>query len=195
MNVVNAEMRAPRAKGKQLRRAGLTPCCIYGSHLDESISIQITQSETTKLLRSKSEGGQVKINLSGESIMAIVEGIDRNPVKDEILHIDFHATQPNKKVSTKATIIIQGKEMVRGFVEQLIFEIPYMALPANLVETVVIDVAGMVPGDRMNISDLDIYKDENIEILMEQDMPIFTVRDNRTGAARKEDDSLEDAAE
>ena len=195
MNIINAEKRTPQSKAKQLRKSGFTPCCIYGSHLDESIPIQIEKSETAKLLRRKSEGGRVEINLGGEKIMAIVEGISRNPVKDEILHIDFHATLADKKVTTKSNIIIIGKEKVTGFIEQLLFEIPYVALPAHIVETVVIDVTGMKGGERMSLSDLDIAKNENIELLLDAETLVFNVRESRSGSAIREDEEAAAAAE
>lgn len=167
MNIINAEKRTPQSKAKRLRKSGFTPCCIYGSHLDESIPIQIEKGETAKLLRRKGARGQSGNQSWRRENNGHRQKISRNPVKDENLYIDFHATLADKKVTTKSNIIIIGKEKVTGFIRRLLFEIPYVALPAHIVETVVIDVTGMKGGERMSLSDLDIAKNENIELLLD----------------------------
>lgn len=68
MNIIKVEKRDAQAKAKQLRRAGIVPCCVYGSGLPDSISIQMEQLAANQLLQTKREGSKVQLDLGGQQI-------------------------------------------------------------------------------------------------------------------------------
>lgn len=67
-------------------------------------------------------------------------------------------------------------------VQQFITEIPYKALPTNLVETVEVDMAKLRAGSNLKVSDLPIWNKSDVEVTIEGDRPVLNV----TGDSRKQ---------
>ena len=59
--------------------------------------------------------------------------------------------------------------------QQLLEEISYKATPEELVEKVEIDCSSLRLGDTIKVSDLDIAKNDKIEIQTHLDTPIVSV--------------------
>lgn len=175
MNSISAEIRSPQAKAKNLRKAGLVPCCIFGPRLQKSISVQITQDEAKKLLREKHKGSKLEIGVGGEKTTVLIRDISRDPVKDEIEHISFQALVADKKVNTVARVVLLNRDKVSGYVSQALFEIPYAALPADLVDTVTVDLADRKAGCRCTVKDLAIAKNDRIELLLDKDSLVLSI--------------------
>ena len=78
-------------KVRFLRRKGITPVSLYG-HGVESSALQI---ETPALKKALAQAGKtsiiyLKVGSAKRQHMAIVRGIQRDPVKGELLHVDFY---------------------------------------------------------------------------------------------------------
>lgn len=175
MNTISAEIRNPQTKAKSLRKAGLVPCCIFGPRLQKSLSIQIPQDDAEKLLREKHKGSKLEIGVGGEKMTVLIRDISRNPVKDGIEHISFQALAADKKVNTAARVVLLNKDKVSGYVSQALFEIPYAALPADLVDTVTVDLADLQAGGRCTVEDLAIAKNDRIELLLDKDSLVLSI--------------------
>lgn len=91
MDIIKVEKRDGQAKAKQLRRAGIVPCCVYGGGLPESISIQMEQKTANLLLQRNREGSKVELELDGKRIPAQIKEKTRNFVDQSIEHIGFQA--------------------------------------------------------------------------------------------------------
>ncbi|WMJ89205.1 hypothetical protein [Anaerocolumna sp. MB42-C2] len=60
-------------------------------------------------------------------------------------------------------------------VHRLVEEINYKALPEHLVEEVVIDLAKLLPGNRVRIKDFPIWSNENVEVLDDGEKMVVSV--------------------
>ena len=76
-------------------------------------------------------------------------------------------------------------------------EITYSALPADFVDRVEVDVSQMKPGDVLTVEELDIAKNEKIELVTPPDSVVVTVtvpkvytEDEETEAADVEEPAL-----
>ena len=68
-------------------------------------------------------------------------------------------------VHSVAEIILENEEMVvSGVLQDELKEVAYKALPADLVDKIKVDVAGMKIGDTLRVKDLEIAKNKNIHI-------------------------------
>ncbi len=63
-------------------------------------------------------------------------------------------------------------------VQKLLKEIPYRALPSDLVEKIVIDLEKMRAGAHIKVKDLSIYQNPNIKILVDTDKPVLNITEN-----------------
>src|SRR2546426_4442685 len=76
-------------KVKKMRREGLTPANIYGQHLD-STAVQVSTDELRHVLRSAGRNEIVYLRLDREAARpTFIRDVQRNPVSDVVLHLDF----------------------------------------------------------------------------------------------------------
>ncbi len=187
MYTLNAEVRSPQVKAKHLRKAGFLPCCIYGIQLEESISIQVPQTDADRLLRQVGVGGTVDIHVAEKKYPVLIKEIARNALKNEVEHVGFQAMDANTKLNTTARIQLINREKVPGFIGQVLFEVPYSAYPADLIDTITIDMETIAGGGRIAVADLEIAKNENIQILIDTESIVVTVTENARAAVETEE--------
>ena len=134
MNTLKAEKRDMLTKAKKLRREGYVTGNIYGREMKESIPLQITKADAEKILRSEGKGSQVMLEVAGETYDALIKEIDYDSLRGQLLEIDFQALVSNEKVHSVAEVILLGQDDVQaGVVQQMLQEVTYKALPADLV--------------------------------------------------------------
>lgn len=184
MSIITVENRNMLIKAKQLRKANIVPCAIYGGSLPESLSVQIDQSNAKKLLREKREGSKLELNLDGKVIPAQIKDIDRNFVNNEIIHINFQALEADKKVNSVAQIILDNTDKVMGVLEQMIFEIPYSAFPSDMIDTVTVDLEQLTVGSILTVEDIPAFNNENIELLISPDSMILRISDKKRASVQ-----------
>ncbi|PHV72262.1 50S ribosomal protein L25 [Sporanaerobium hydrogeniformans] len=177
MSTLTLKSRDPKVKARGLRRAGFIPCCIYGPQLPESLSAQLEESIAERLLREKGIGSKMEVELNGQKIWVLLKEVTHNTLKNTIEHIDLQALDANTRVNSTAKVILTNRDKVLGMTEQVLFKIPYIALPADIFESVTIDLSGLKIGNRITLKDVDIP--QNVELLIDADSLILTVSDNK----------------
>lgn len=179
MNNITVENRNELKKAKQLRREGIVPCVIYGGSLSESLLIQMQQSTAKKLLRYKREGSKIEIELDSKIIPTQIKDIELNSINNEIIHISFQGLEADKRVNSKAQIILENADKVDGVLEQMLFEVPYAALPSDMIDTVTIDLKELVVGNVVTVEDIEAFKNENIMLQISADSMILKINDKK----------------
>lgn len=165
MNTLSAEKRNMEIKAKKLRREGFVTGNVFGKNMEGSIPLKIEKKEADKILKTCNKGSQLILCVDGENIPVLLKEIDYNPMKHEIVEMDFQTLVKGEKVHSVAEVVLLNHEKVKsGVVELLLEEISYEALPENLVEKVEIDLAGKQAGDAIHVKDLSIASDERIHI-------------------------------
>lgn len=180
MDTIIAEKRDEKAKAKQLRRLGIIPCCIYGGALEESLSVQINKTEAKKLLRSRREGSKIDIHLDNKHILVQIKDVDSNIINNEIIHINFQALEADVRVNSKAQIILENAEKVVGVLEQVLYEVPYSALPSNMIDTVTLNLEGFKVGNVVTLEDIPVFQSEDIELQVSADSMVLKISDRQS---------------
>ena len=176
MNTLKAEKRDMLTKAKKLRREGYVTGNIYGREMKESIPLQITKADAEKILRSEGKGSQVMLELDGKTYDALIKEVDYNPLAHTVEEVDFQALVSNEMVHSTAEIIMENEEKVMsGVLQDELKEVAYKALPADLVDKIKVDVAGMKIGDTLRVKDLEIAQNKNIHITTDLEAVIATV--------------------
>lgn len=179
MDMIKVEMRSERSKAKQLRRAGIVPCCVYGGALPESISIQMDHNTANKLLRAKRVGSRVRLKLGDQIIPAQIKDKTKRFTDNEIEHISFQALMADKKVNSVTHIILRNVDTVVGVLERILLEVPYSSLPKDMIDTVTVDLEGMAVGTVLKVGDIPEFRDENIELQIDADSAVLRINDKR----------------
>lgn len=192
MNTLKAEKRNMSIKAKTLRKEGFVTGCIFGRELEESIPLKMEKSEVDRLLKAEGKGGRVALQVDGKTYDALIKEVNYNAMKGWVDELDFQALVGTEKVHSSAEIhLINEGKLVAGIPQQMLHEINYKALPASLVEKIELDVGNLKVGDTIRVKDLEIAKDNNIDLMTDLESTVVTVTELRVVA----DEASEDAGE
>lgn len=176
MTTFKVQKREMTKKAKQVRREGFVTGNLFGKDIDGSIPLVIERKEAEKIQRECLKGSQLFIELDGKKYNVLLKELDFNPMKNQILEIDFQSLVKGEKVHTVAEIVLHNKDKVAGgLLEQLLTEVSYKALPDALIEKIDIDCSKLKLGETLTVADLDIAKDKSIEIVTHLDAPVVSV--------------------
>jgi len=147
--------------GKQvhaLRRAGQLPGVLYGRHIKPT-PIALDAHEVSLILSHLTSSRLVTIELDGKEYPALVRESQRNPIKRNLIHVDFQAVSLTEKLRTHVSIDVRGfAPAVKDFNAVLVTnldELEVECLPQDLPERVPVDISRLANvGDGIRIRDI-----------------------------------------
>ena len=196
MITLKVEKRNPEVKAKKLRRDGFVCGVLYGKEMKEITPIQLTEPEALRFIKANKEGTQVMLDLDGKQVDALVKNIDYDPMKKQIMALDFQALVAGETVATSVQVILENEDAAQGIVEQTLNEVHYKADPANMLDTIVIDFKTLSPDVReFHVKDLVIPEGKTVHITTPEDTLIFHIAEYaNNGEDEVAEDSDADAA-
>ena len=193
MTTLKVQRRNMETKAKKLRREGYVTGNLFGKEIEGSIPLQIEKQEAERIERECMKGSQLYLELDGKTYDVLIKEMDYRPMDHQILEMDFQALVKGEKVHSVAEVILLNKEKVtEGVLEQLLEEIAYKATPEELVEKVEIDCATLRLGDTLKVADLDIAKNDKIDLLTDLDAPIVSILASNNEVPEDEEESAEE---
>lgn len=171
--IMKFETRTNRSKGANnlLRRNGYLPGNIYGKGLD-SIPVAVKKDEFRKSLNKFGRNSVFKLEGTDEkSYTVMVREIQIAPVLNEYSHVDFEQVSLSEEVKTDVSIKIIGIDLLeskRLLLNRHMDMISVVGLPQNVPDTIEIDVANLLAGDNIQISDIKFPEGITSEIAPEQ---------------------------
>jgi large subunit ribosomal protein L25 len=198
---VRAQLRKETGKGaaRSLRRRRLIPAVFYGPATD-STPLALEYRELQKIL-SSGAGENALVDLKIEngtdtrSTPAMIKEIQRDPVKEVILHVDFCAVSMHKELTLEVPLTLTGAPVgvaEGGILQQVRRSIEISCLPDRIPEALELDVSNLAIGESLHVSDLNVPG--GIEVLAEERLTIATVLPP-AGAEEIEAETLEAAGE
>ena len=193
MTTLKVQRRNMETKAKKLRREGYVTGNLFGKEIEGSIPLQIEKQEAERIERECMKGSQLYLELDGKTYDVLIKEMDYRPMDHQILEMDFQALVKGEKVHSVAEVILLNKEKVtEGVLEQLLEQIAYKATPAELVEKVEIDCAALRLGDTLKVADLDIAKNDKIDLQTDLDAPIVSILASNNEVPEDEEESAEE---
>src|SRR3990172_1373928 len=151
-------------KVKTLRRQGLTPANIYGQRVD-SQAVQVPTDELKHVLKTAGRNEIVYLRLDGdEPRPTFVREIQKNPVTDIILHVDFNQISLKEKVKADVPIHLVGLspavDTFGGILMHGLDHVSVEALPTEVPSFLELDVSSLVEiNQALHVSDLELPED------------------------------------
>lgn len=194
MDTINVSKRDFSVKAKKLRREGIVPGSVYGGHLTEAISLQMDDTTVRKMLMGNRVGSRLTLNLDGQMIPVQLKEISKDPVSRDITEISFQALAADHKVNSVIDIILKNVDKITTAVVQVVnTSIPYDALPADMIDTITIDVDGMPVGTVVTVADIPELQSEKLELKVPADELIFRIAEKKVEAEEEEAPAAEAA--
>ena len=95
-------------KVKTLRNQGITPIHLYGSEFD-SASMQVKMSELINILDLAGFSSPITLNDGKNDIIAFAREVQRHPLTEQILHVDFQIVGKDDQVEVEVPINLIGE--------------------------------------------------------------------------------------
>lgn len=142
----------------RLRADGRVPGVVYGLGQDP-VSVTIPWPELRRVLTSEAGANAlVTLDYEGRSDLTIVKELQRDPVRRDILHVDFLRVDPHAEVVVEVAVVLVGEakqvENMRGIVEQQLKTIPVKAKPREIPRQLEADIADLEVGVSVTVADI-----------------------------------------
>ncbi|NPV58067.1 MAG: 50S ribosomal protein L25 [Actinobacteria bacterium] len=156
---------APRGeKGKEavkkIRRQGRIPAVIYG-HTFDSIPVSVDERSFKALMRrEKGLHGLLTLKLEGaeeSEHTVVVKELQRHPIKDHILHVDFQRIRSDEKLHAVVSLRFTGEPVgvkAGGILQHYLYEVTVECLPKDLPEEIEVDISGLNLKQNLRVNDL-----------------------------------------
>lgn len=166
---------------KKLREEGGVPCVVYKKG-EPSVSLKVDNKDLTKALHTDA-GENVILNLKIDGVKkrnsrtVIIKEIQKDPIRDCLLHVDFQEISLTEKLKVKVPIIARGEaigvKQGEGVLQHVMWETDIECLPTNIPEKIEVDISHLNIGDAVYIK--DILAPEGVKILNDPEAVVFSV--------------------
>ncbi len=158
--VEKREVNGSRASGR-LRKNGYIPAVIYGHSGVKQL--QILVPEFRKMMLAKGDGvAFIELVCGQEVTLAMLQAEQRNPRKDNFLHVDFKEIAADKPMVTNVPLRFIGDPIgVKeggGLLDIARHAIAVSCLPDNLPEFIEVDISSLGLSASMHVKNLPAFK-------------------------------------
>lgn len=135
---------------RRLRREGRVPGVVYGLDLDPvPVSVEFRDLRAA-LTTSKGLNALISLEVAGETQLTLVKDLQRHPVRNDVIHVDFLRVDPAKPLLVSVPVTLVGEPTkvasVGGMVEQPILAISVWAKPTEIPTEVTCDISDLEIG-------------------------------------------------
>lgn len=177
-------------KNKALRRRGLTPVHLYGRGI-APLSLQGDALQLERLVAQAGHNTPVSLGIRDQetSHFTFIREVQRDPVTEQLLHVDFlqvsmtetmRAEVPIELTGEPAAVRIQG-----GILYQSTYAVSVECLPLDLPNSVQLDVSHLEDFEQtITVADIDLG--DKVSILSDPEELIARVHAPRVAAEEAE---------
>ena len=164
---------------RRIRRDGRIPGVLYGLGA-ESVTIAVDWSDLRRALTTEAGvNAIIQLEVEGERHMSIVKGLQRHPVRRDVLHIDFLRIDPTRDVTVDVPIVMVGeaRELIAadGMVDQNLFTLSVNAPPDRIPNELKIDISDLTVGDSIRVGDLALPVGVSTDMDPEEAVAVGTI--------------------
>ncbi len=179
---------------RRLRREGLIPGVVYGK-TTAPLAITVSHHDLLKFLHARA-GAKGVVTLRVEADPAqpdgaksgaggkpwekpvLIKQVEQDPVRGDIVHIEFHAVTLTEHIRVKVPVILNGTpigvKQENGVLEHFLREIEVACLPTDIPKEFQFDVSGLNIGDTVHVRDLAVPA--GVKITTDLDAVIISVQ-------------------
>jgi len=182
---------------RRVRAAGKIPAVLYGSGHDP-VAIEVEPKQISRILYSETGHNTIfDVEIAGHaSAKAMIVDWQREPIKDQLIHIDLKRIALDKVLRLKVRVKLLGTPVgvktEGGILDQVMREVDVECLPADIPSHIDVDVTGLAMHGVLRISDLP--HSDKLKFLNAEDATVAHVISIREEVAPAADAVAADAA-
>ena len=163
----------------QLREKGMIPAIVYGKNLG-SISIAVDGKDLKKILEEAGSNAlinmKIKDNGKTKKYKVLVKAVQRDPVRRDLIHVDFHQISLKDKVHAAVPVHLVGASpgvAAGGVLNPQLRRVEVECLATKIPDAINVDISSLDIGDVITVADLILPPE--VKILEEQSAPVVSV--------------------
>ncbi len=185
---------------RRVRAAGKIPAVLYGPGHDP-VAVEVDPKQISRILFSETGHNTIfDVEVTGQpAAKAMIVDWQREPIKDELIHIDLKRIALDKalRVSVRVKLmgIPVGVKTAGGILDQVLREVEIECLPADIPSHIDVDVSHLELHGVLRVSGLP--HSEKIKYLNSEDATVahvVTIREEAPTAAEVEAAAAAEAA-
>jgi large subunit ribosomal protein L25 len=181
--VAESRGQSGKSAAKRSRRVGNVPAVIYGGHKEPQMLV-LSHNEVIKHLEHEAVYSHVlDVTIDGKTEKAILKGVQRNPARFQVQHLDFLRVDMTETVKvhvplhfTNESTSVGGKK--GGVAAHSMTDVEVSCLPSALPEYIEVNLATLDIGESLHLSDLVLPTGVSIVVLAqgaEHNLPVVSM--------------------
>ena len=159
---VKPRIRIGKSGAREVRKEGNIPAILYGRG-EDPVPLVVRPDELKRALSNSAGINTVlELEIDGSESTAkrfsMVQEIQRDPIKNRVIHLDFLAIDMKKSIRVKVPVSTQGRsegERRGGRLEKLMRTIDLECLPGDIPDLIEIDVSSLDIGGFVDIAGIE----------------------------------------
>ena len=166
---------------RRLLREGKVPGVVYGLGQD-NVTVAVAWPELRAALTTEAGlNALITLEVDGHEDLTIVKDMQRDPVRRDVVHVDFLRVSRDAEILVDVPIVLEGEaekvEQEDGTVSHLLFNLAVYAKPGAIPNELTVDVSNMEVGDAIRVGDLTLPAGARTEV--DEDEVIATAQISR----------------
>jgi large subunit ribosomal protein L25 len=186
---------------RRLLRDGKVPGVVYGLGQD-SVSVAVPWPELRAALTTEAGlNALITLTVDGSEDLTIVKELQRDPVRRDVVHVDFLRVSRDAEIQVDVPIVVEGHaekvEQNDGTVSHLLFNLSVYAKPGSIPNELTVDISGMEIGDSIRVGDLTLPAGVRTEVDEEEVVATAQISKETIEVAEEEEfaEALDELAE
>jgi len=153
---LDAQPRERLGKGgaRTTRRGHMVPVVVYGQK-HETLHLSVKAHDLEMALAKHAR--KIELQADGKTLSCLIRDIQRHPVSEEVLHVDFLVVTPDQKISTDLPVRLLGNPVgvkQGGQLRRLMAKVKVSCQVSALPDFFDIDVNDLEAGRNLLVKDL-----------------------------------------
>ena len=183
---------AGKRVAKDLRKDDIIPANVYKGG-EGAISLQVKKDDLNTVLHTKAgENVIITLKISGgddiKDKTVLIKEIQREPVKDGILHVDFNEISLTETLEVDVPLAVKGEsigvKVDDGVLEHVMWELRVECLPTDIPEKIDLDISALKIGDAIHVKDIKVPA--GVKVLNDPELIAIIVKAKKVEAPKEE---------
>ena len=160
-----------KGPSRRSRAAGNVPAVLYGHGIDP-VHLDLPGHDIFLIVKDNANA-VLNVDYGDKEQLALVRGVQRHPVRRDIIHVDLLVVRADEKVEVEVPILLVGEPISGNQLQQEEFALLISAPAVSIPEAIEVDVEGLGEGAVVRVEDLVLPK--GVEALLEGDRDVVSV--------------------
>jgi large subunit ribosomal protein L25 len=175
----------------RLRAAGRVPAVVYGHGMDP-LPVAVDARELRAALNTEAGVNVVlQLEVAGERHLAMPRVLQRHPVRNNVIHVDFQVVRADEEVTAEVPIVLVGEavEVTRagGVLDHALLALTVSARPGSIPNNLEVDVSGLAVGDAVRVGDLSLPR--GVTTAVDAEQPVVVAQSPASTAAAEAEEA------